>query len=225
MFLCYCKIQILKYVFKINHDFLHLLAFSWNSKLTINPTWPGLQKWLNDLGQETFFWRADTWCPPRSCRVKRPCACHMACTFLPFLGYFWLPHFLFVFIFEDIPFLNSSCSTSGTGSRHHVIMPISQQCGALVTWWQSCKLCVGYLVSFYAFSPPFIHSRNFVYYCKAVQATDSSELCVVTASSFTACCWYKIAKAESSFTFYLVVTKGLRLKVPRFPNVSWVPKG
>ena len=35
-------------------------------------------------------------------------------------------------------------------------------------------------------------------------------VCVVTVSSFTACCRYKIAEAESSSTFYLAAAKGLK---------------
>ena len=33
----------------------------------------------------------------------------------------------------------------------------------LVTWWPSCKLCMGSLVSLYGLSETFINTRNFVY--------------------------------------------------------------
>ena len=47
---------------------------------------------------------------------------------------------------------------------------------ALVTWWQSCKLYIGYL----QLSTTFIHSRNFVYLLQCI-AVD------IQTDSFTTC--------------------------------------
>ena len=49
----------------------------------------------------------------------------------------------------------------------------------LVTWWPSCKLCMGSLVSLYALSATFIHSKNFVYLLQSSNVYRQLNSCVL----------------------------------------------
>ena len=91
-----------------------------------------------------------------------------------FFYLFWKIHYLY-----PCCLLTLSCSTSvlliPTPCYHAHISAM----WVLLTWWPSCKLCVGYLVSFYAFSPTFIHSRNFVYLLQSSASYRQLQSCVL----------------------------------------------